>query len=84
MRLLVPIGRSAWAIVAGYLGLLSVLLLPAPFAIAVSLVAIGDVRKSRNHPKPRRGMGRAVFGLIMGLLGTIAMIVMLVSAMGSR
>lgn len=80
MRMLVPIGRSGWAIAAGYLGLLSVLLLPAPVAIAVSLVAIGDVRKSRSAPKPRRGMGRAVFGLIMGLLGTIALLVFIVRA----
>lgn len=80
MRMLVPIGRSGWAIAAGYLGLISVLLLPAPVAIAVSLVAIGDVRKSRADPKPRRGMGRAVFGLIMGVLGTIALLVLIVSA----
>ena len=28
MRLLLPVGRSVWAIVAGYLGLISVLRLP--------------------------------------------------------
>lgn len=83
MRMLVPIGRSGWAIVAGYLGLLSVLLLPAPFAIAVSLAAISDIRRSRAEPKPRRGMGRAVFGLIMGLAGTIALLAFAAGALTS-
>lgn len=83
MRMLIPIGRSGWAIAAGYLGLLSPLLVPAPFAIAVSLVAIGDVRRSRAEPKPRRGMGRAVFGLVMGVLGSIALGVLIITA-GSR
>jgi hypothetical protein len=80
MRMLLPIGRSGWAIVAGYLGLLSVLLVPAPFALAVSIVAIRDIRKSRQDPRPRRGMGRAVFGLVMGVLGTIGLLAMIISA----
>lgn len=38
MRLLLPVGRSGWAIAAGYLGLLSPLSLPAPFAIAAGII----------------------------------------------
>jgi hypothetical protein len=30
MRLLLPVGLSGWAIASGYLGLVSVLLIPAP------------------------------------------------------
>ena len=73
MRLLLPVGRSGWAIAAGYLGLFSLLLLPAPLAFLVSLVAIWDIRRSRGAVHPKRGMGRAIFGLITGLLGTAAL-----------
>ena len=38
IRLLIPVGRSAWAIASGYLGLFAVLLLPAPFALIVSII----------------------------------------------
>jgi GYF domain 2/Domain of unknown function (DUF4190) len=74
MRVLLPVGRSPWAIVAGYLGLFSVLLLPAPLAIVFGLVAIRDIRK---HPE-KHGMGRAIFALVMGfgcIAGFVAMIV---------
>jgi hypothetical protein len=66
MRMLLPVGRSGWAIAAGYLGLFSVLMIFAPIALIVSIIAIMDIRK---HPQ-RHGMGRAIFGLIMGILGT--------------
>ena len=33
IRMLLPVGRSGWAIASGYLGLISVLLIPAPFAL---------------------------------------------------
>lgn len=73
MRMLLPVGRSLWAIAAGYLGLFSVLFCPAPFALLVSLIAIWDIR---THPE-KHGLGRAIFGLVMGLLGSavIALVV---------
>ncbi|TDU81206.1 uncharacterized protein DUF4339 [Prosthecobacter fusiformis] len=72
MRLLLPVGRSAWAIAAGYLGLFSLLIIPAPVAVIISLIAIQDIRKSKLSSKgPKYGMGRAIFGLIMGLAGTV-------------
>lgn len=65
MRMLLPVGRSGWAIAAGYLGLLSILMVPAPFAIICGIIAI--IHMKRN---PRvHGMGRAIFGIVMGLLG---------------
>jgi hypothetical protein len=67
MRMLLPVGRSGWAIAAGYLGLISVLMVPAPFALICSIVAIRDIKR---HPE-RHGMGRAIFGLIMGLIFTV-------------
>ena len=76
MRMLLPVGRSGWAIAAGYLGLLSFILLPAPLALIISIIAILDIKK---HPD-RHGMGRAIFGLVMGILGTIALGFALVAA----
>jgi hypothetical protein len=74
MRLLLPVGRSGWAIAAGYLGLISVLIFPAPFALATGIYAIIDIRR---NPK-KHGMGRAVFGVVMGGLGTLLLLFMLV------
>jgi hypothetical protein len=73
MRVLLPVGRSLWAIAAGYLGLFSLVVLPAPLALIIGIIAVVDIRK---HPD-RHGMGRAVFGIVMGTLGTIALLVIL-------
>ncbi len=70
MRMILPVGRSGWAIAAGYLGLFGLIIVPAPLALIASLIAIADIRKHRNDPNPKHGMGRAVFGLIVGVLGT--------------
>jgi len=65
-RMIMPVGRSGWAIAAGYLGLISVLFFPAPFALVIGIVAVRDIKK---HPN-LHGMGRAIFGIVMGGLGT--------------
>ena len=71
MRMALPVGRSGWAIAAGYLGLFALLIYPAPLALLVSILAILDIRKSTRGDGPvKYGMGRAVFGLIVGALGT--------------
>ena len=36
----------------------------------MSMVAIRDIRRSKETSKPKHGMGRAIFGLVMGILGT--------------
>ncbi len=69
MRFLLPVGRSGWAIAAGYLGLFSVGLVLAPIAIIVSIVALRDLKM---NPK-KFGKGRAIFGLVMGILGSVAL-----------
>ncbi len=76
VRWLIPVGRSPLAIVAGYLGLLSILLFVAPIALAVGVFAILDIRK---HPG-RHGMGRAIFGVVMGTLGTLLLAFLLLRA----
>jgi len=71
MRLLLPVGRSTWAIAAGYLGLFSIGMIPAPISIIISIIAIRDIRRSKLTTKVKHGMGRAIFGLVMGILGTL-------------
>jgi hypothetical protein len=75
MRMLLPVGRSGWAIASGYLGLLSVLCLPAPFALFTGIMAIREIRR---NPK-KHGMGRAIFGIVMGSLGMLGLVSVLVA-----
>jgi len=77
IRLLLPVGRSVWAIAAGHLALFSVLLVFAPPALICGVVAISDIRKSKLGPNPKHGMGRAIFGIVMGSLGTIGLLFVL-------
>jgi Domain of unknown function (DUF4190) len=84
IRMLIPVGLTGWAIASGYLGLISVLLIPAPFALLTGILAI---REMRRNPK-KHGMGRAIFGIVMGTLGTallvIALIGLLAAGLGRR
>lgn len=66
VRMLLPVGRSGWAIAAGYLGLFSILAIFAPFALLTGILAIRDIRANPE----KHGMGRAIFGIVMGALGT--------------
>jgi len=77
IRMLLPVGRSLWAIAAGYFGLFSVLFFPAPIALVLGIVAIIDIRR---HPK-RHGMGRAIFGLVMGLIFSALLLLGIVGAL---
>jgi predicted acyltransferase len=66
VRMLLPVGRSGLAIAAGYAGLFAFLVVPAPLALLLGILAVRDLKK---NPK-KHGMGRAVFGIITGALGT--------------
>lgn len=68
MRMLIPVGRSGWAIAAGYAGLFSLILIGAPFALIFGILGIREIRKSRLSDQPKYGLGRAVFGVVMGSL----------------
>lgn len=78
MRMLLPIGRSGYAIVAGYLGLLSVLLIFAPFALIFGILAVRDIR---TH-KEKHGMGRVIFGIVMGAVCSAWGIFVLLNLLG--
>jgi hypothetical protein len=75
MRLLLPVGRSIWAIIAGYLGLFAVLCFPAPLALLAGVVAVWDIHRNPH----KHGMGRAIFGIVMGSIGTVGLLLVLVS-----
>lgn len=79
MRMLLPVGRSPWAIASGYLGLLSVLFIFAPFAVLCGVIAIVHMRRN----PAMHGMGRAIFGIVMGTVFTLFYaIALLASALG--
>jgi uncharacterized membrane protein YhaH (DUF805 family) len=65
-KYLLPVGRSGWAVAAGYLGLFSVLMVPAPLALICGAMALRDIAKNPE----KMGKPRAIFGIIMGILGT--------------
>lgn len=84
MRMLIPVGRSGWAIASGYLALFSVLILPAPLALITAILAIRDIKRSKGSPHPKHGMGRAIFGLVMGIAGSLVLLLGLIAkALGS-
>lgn len=62
LALVVPVGRSGWSIAAGYFGLLSILILPAPLAIWFGVMAIRDIKKNPE----KLGIVRAWFGILAG------------------
>ncbi len=75
-RWLLPVGRSTWAIVAGYAGLLSLGCFPLGFVgVICGVVAIRDIRQ---HPN-RHGMGRAIFGIVTGIVGSLMTVGLLVA-----
>lgn len=63
-RMLLPVGRAPMAIVAGYLGLFSMLGIFAPFAIVTGLLALRTLKQRPDL----HGAGRAWFGIVMGAL----------------
>jgi hypothetical protein len=80
MRFLLPVGRSGWAIAAGYAGLFAVLFFPAPIALVLGIVAIRDIQK---HPE-KHGMGRAIFAVITGSIFTLFLLLALPAVLGHR
>lgn len=71
---MLPVGRSGLAIAAGYLGLFSVLLFPAPFALVLGILALRDLKK---HPQ-KMGSVRAWLGVIAGAIGTVVLLLVLI------
>lgn len=67
LKWILPVGRSSWAIAAGYLGLFSVILIGAPFAVFAGIIALREIKQ-----KPELGgKGRAIFGIAMGSIFSV-------------
>jgi hypothetical protein len=62
-----PVGRSGWAIASGYLGVLSIFIIPAPAALFCGIMALHDISKNPF----KLGKFRAYLGIIAGSIGTI-------------
>jgi hypothetical protein len=62
LRFVAPIHASGMAVAAGYLGLFSVLLIFAPFALVTGIFALRDLKANPT----KTGKGRAYFGIGMG------------------
>jgi hypothetical protein len=75
IRMLIPIGRSGLAIAAGYAGLFALVIFPAPIALLLGVFALRDLKK---HPE-KHGMGRAIFGLVMGGFFSLLLIFIILS-----
>ena len=76
LQYVIPINTSGLAIAAGYVGLISVLCLPAPFALLLGILALRHLKK---NPK-LHGKGRAIFAIVMGGLFTVVPAVFLAFA----
>jgi hypothetical protein len=80
LRMLVPVGRSMWAIAAGYAGLFALVIFPAPLALILGIVAVRHLKRNPTL----HGMGRAVFGLVMGALGTAVLLLFALASIFGR
>jgi hypothetical protein len=74
--MLLPVGRSPLSIVAGYVGLLSILLVFAPVALALGILALRQLQRTPGL----YGRGRAIFAIVMGGVFTVVLIAVLVHA----
>jgi hypothetical protein len=75
LRYLVPVGRSGFAIAAGYLALFSVLLIPGPLALACGLLGLRSIAR-----RPELlGRGRAWFGIVAGSVASVLLVVLLIN-----
>ncbi len=74
LKYIIPIGRSGLAIAAGYIGLFSILILPAPISVLFGVLALLDLKK---HPE-KIGKVRAWFAIISGSLVILAIILLMI------
>jgi len=83
LQYVLPIGRSGWAIAAGYLGLFSIIPLVSFVALPISIVAARDLKR---HPE-KLGWERVITGLLLSSLFSLLWLVSLYelfSGPGSR
>ena len=74
LKYVVPLNTSALAIIAGYVGLVSVLCFPAPFALLLGFLALQQLK---NNPR-LDGKGRAIFAIVMGGVFSLIFLVLVI------
>lgn len=77
LRLLIPINRNIIAVIAGYVGIFSLLILPGPLALILGIIALVQLK----HRPQQFGRGRAWFAVIIGALASILLLVFLASVL---
>jgi hypothetical protein len=84
LQWLLPIGRSAWSIAAGYLGLLSCFpILGAACGILAVIFGILGLASAKKNPR-LGGKGRAIFGIIAGSISIVLHVVVLAAFLLSK
>jgi hypothetical protein len=80
MRWVLPVGQSVWAIISGYLGLISLAAcFLGPFAVITGIIAVAEMRRN-----PRlSGWGRAIIGIVLGALGSLGLVMMIIALAAS-
>ena len=69
----IPVDVSVWAIFAGYAGLCSVLIVTAPVALILGIIALRNIRANPHLS----GRGRAIFAIAMGTFFTILPVIII-------
>lgn len=75
-----PVHVSVWALVSGYLGLVSLILLgiPGPFAVWTGIVGLRQIRRNPGQ----RGLVRCWVGIVCGAFDCLMLLIFLVAALG--
>lgn len=77
MRGILPVNTSPWAMAAGYLGLFSLLVVFAPFAVVCGVMGLRQIRRNPGM----FGSVRSWFGIVMGVAVMGVLAAALISAM---
>lgn len=80
LQYVIPVNTNVLAIAAGYLGLVSVLCVPAPLALIVGILALRQLNKNPGQ----HGKGRAIFGIVMGALFSIPLPIAVIAALAGK
>ena len=71
-RIAMPIGRSFWAILAGYFGLLSPIPFFGPIAVCTGILGWRSIKRVESL----HGAGRSWFGIVAGSIATVVYLIM--------
>jgi hypothetical protein len=64
-------------LIAGYLGIFAILVIPAPIALIMGIVALRDIKKRQSRGEKIGGKGRSIFAIVIGGLITFIFVAMI-------